>query len=493
MLKALSSNQWNETTAAHLLNRAGFGGPPAAIRRLTDLGLDAAVDELVEYERIPDPTANPGWAKPEPERAQRQVEVYRTGSPEEKRQLQHEMQQLQRERIMELRDWWLRRMAFGPRPLQEKMALFWHGHFATSVEKVRDVYFMWRQNDLFRRLATGNWMLLLLEMGKDPAMLIWLDQAQSRREHPNENFARELMELFTLGEGHYTEHDIAEAARALTGWSLDRANQCYTYRPAWHDPGNKKIFGQTGNFDGDDFISLIVSQPQAANFITAKLWNYFAGEPPSPDLNAALAAQFSDGGGEFKPLLHVLFRSQEFYAPDLVRNQVKSPVQWLVGTVRILECPLPPPLISWGMTRQLGQELFAPPNVKGWDGGVAWITTNTLLTRYNDAQALVEGTLPPLTANDFAGKGGGNGQQAMRAMQRLRVGGVSVDKILPPEQRENKQSLMAALQNRLFQCRLKPDQLAALLEFLDAKTKMSDADILTAIRLMLSTPDYQVA
>lgn len=478
--------------AAHLLNRAGFGGTPAEIKKLANLGLDGAVDLLVDYEKFPDPIPNPEWAKPEPDRMQHLLEVNRHGTPEEKRRLQKESQQLQRQRITDLRGWWLQRMATSSRPLQERMTLFWHGHFATSFEKVRDAYFMWRQNDIFRRLATGNWELLLLEMGKDPAMLIWLDQAQSRREHPNENFAREVMELFTLGEGHYTEHDVTEAARALTGWSLDRQQQCYVYRPFIHDNGNKTIFGQAGNFDGDDFIGMIVARPQSAKFITAKIWNFFAGSEPSPELNEALATDFRNNGNNFKPFLHTMFRSEEFYSPDIVRNEVKSPVQWLIGTVRMLECDLPPTLVCYGMLRQLGQDLFAPPNVKGWDGGVTWITTNTLLTRYNDAQALVQGTLPPLTANDFSGKGAGNGQKAMKLLRRMRVGGVNVGKILTPEERDNNDSIIASLQNRLFQTTLKKDQQEALQEFLDSKTKMSDPDILTAIRLMMSTPEYQV-
>lgn len=492
MLKPLSSERWNYTAAAHLLNRAGFGGTPTEIKMLADRGMDGAVDHLVDYENIPDSIPNPEWAKPEPDRMQHFVEVNRTGTAEEKRQLRQDLQKLQRQRIMELRGWWLQRMATGTRPLQERMTLFWHGHFATSFEKVRDAYFMWRQNDIFRRLATGNWQLLLLETGKDPAMLVWLDQAQSRREHPNENYAREVMELFALGEGHYTEHDITEAARALTGWSLDRQAQEFVYRPFFHDNGNKTIFGKTGDFDGDDFIGMIVAQPQAAKFITAKIWTYFAGSEPSPELNGALAACLRANGNNFKPFLHTLFRSEEFYSPDIVRNQVKSPVQWLVGSVRMLECQLPPPLVSWGMARQLGQDLFAPPNVKGWDGGVTWITTNTLLTRYNDAQALVQGSLPPLTAGDFGGKGAGNGQRAMMALQRMRVGGVKLEKILTPEERENNHSIIASLQNRLFQTTLKQDQQQALQEFLDSKARMSDTDILTAIRLMMSTPDYQV-
>ena len=494
MLKPLSSDQWNFAAAAHLLNRAGFGGSPADIQKLCDLGQDKAVSYLLDYEYIHDPTTDPNWAQPNPEEILQFRNAIRDATtPEQKKQLQQEQQQLIQRRMQELRGWWLQRMARGPRPFQEKMVLFWHGHFATSVEKVRNPYYMWRQNELFRRLATGNWQQLLTDAGQDPAMLVWLDQAQSRQDHPNENFAREVMELFALGEGHYTEHDIGEAARALTGWSLEPQEQKYIYRPFIHDNGDKTIFGQTGNFDGDDFIAMIIAQPQSAKFITAKIWNYFAGSEPSPELSNALAANFRANGNNFKPFLRVMFRSEEFYAPDIVRNQVKSPVQWLVNSVRVLECDLPPTLVSWGMLRQLGQDIFAPPNVKGWDGGITWITTNSLLTRYNDAQALVEGQLPAFTAADFARKAGGaGGGKAMKALQRVRMGGVDVEKILTPEQRADKPTIVAALENRLFQTTLNSDQEQTLREFLDSKTKMSDADIVTTIRLMMSTPEYQV-
>lgn len=474
------------------MNRAGFGGSPAEIQKLADLGLDQAVTHLLDYEKIPDPTPNPDWAKPNPEEIAKYREAILNGTPEQKEQAKKEERQLQLRRTLELRGWWLKRMASGSRPFQEKMVLFWHGHFATSVEKVKNPYFMWRQNELFRRLATGNWQQLLTEAGKDPAMLLWLDQAKSKKDHPNENFAREVMELFALGEGHYTEHDIAEAARALTGWSLDYTTQNYIFRPYFHDDRDKTIFGQTGNFTGEDFIAMIVAQPQSARFITAKIWNYFAGQVSAEDLNADLAAVLRANGNNFKPMLRALFRSEQFYAPDIIRNQVKSPVQWLVSSVRILESELPPPVVSWGMLRQLGQDLFAPPNVKGWDGGVTWITTNTLLTRYNDAQALVQGGVPVMSKGDFAGKGGNKGGKAMQALQRVHMGGVNVEKILTPDERADKATIVAALEHRLFQTTLNGDQEQTLREFLDSKTKMSNADILTAIRLMMSTPAYQV-
>ena len=493
MLTPLADQDWNFTTAAHLLNRAGFGGTPAEIQKLADLGREAAVASLLDYEKIPDLTSNPDWAKPNPEEVKKYREAIRNGTPEEKKMVQREEQQLFQRRMVELRGWWLKRMATGPRPLQEKLVLFWHGHFATSAEKVKNPYFMWRQNELFRRLATGNWTQLLTEAGKDPAMLLWLDQAQSKKDHPNENFAREVMELFALGEGHYTEKDISEGARALTGWSLEPAEQKFIFRPRIHDAGSKTLLGRTGDFNGDDVIKIIVAQPQAGRFITAKLWNYFAGQVPGPELNEALAENFRANGNNFKPLLRTIFNSAEFYAPSVVRNQVKSPVQWLVGSVRMLEGDLPPVIVSWGMLKQLGQDLFAPPNVKGWDGGVTWITTNTLLTRYNDAQSLVEGSLPALNAGDFAKKaGGGGGGKAMKVLKRMKMGGVPLDKILSAEQRADKRSILAALEVRLFQGSLNTEQEQTLREFLDNKTKLTDADILTTIRLMMSTPEYQV-
>ena len=486
----MPADRWDFTTAAHLLNRAGFGGVPMEIGRLAVMSPAQAVSWLVDYERIPDNTTNPAWAQPDPERAER-LRAARNASPEERRKLVQEMQKNQREQIVELRAWWLQRMACGPRPLQEKMTLFWHGHFATSAEKVRDAYLMWRQNDLFRRLGTGNWLELLVAVAKDPAMLIWLDQAQSRKEHPNENFAREVMELFTLGEGHYTEKDVTEAARALTGWSYDRLDEDFTERPMWHDRGEKTIFGQTGYFDGQDFLELLVARPQAARFISAKLWNFFAGTPPSPELTDALAATFREAGNQFKTLLRTMFLSQEFYAPSIIRNQVKSPVQWLVGSVRMLERPLPPPLVCTGLTRNLGQDLFAPPNVKGWDGGLSWITTNTLLARYNEAATLLQGDVAPVAGGALANRPNAN-RQFVRRMAQLRIGAVDAGKLFTEKQRESVDALLPALERRLLQAQFKPEQEKVLRDYLGGQPELTDSAILNAIRLAMSTPEYQL-
>ena len=490
MLEPLATNKWDYKTAAHLLNRAGFGGPPSQIKQLVELGPEKSVSSLVDFEKIPDPIPDPAWARPDPERMAK-LRAIRQATDDQKQMMQREERQLQRQRMMELRGWWFDRMAAGPRPLQEKMVLFWHGHFATSVEKVRDAYYMWRQNELFRRLATGNWQQMLIEVGKDPAMLIWLDQAQSRKNHPNENFAREVMELFALGEGHYTEKDITEAARALTGWSLNREEQSFVDRPRVHDAGQKTFLGKTGDLDGNDVIAQIVAQPQAARFICSKLWNFFAGEMPSDKMTTALAAVFRKSGNNFKPLLRTIFSSEEFYAASLVRNQVKSPTQWLVGTVRMLEMQLPPPIVCWGLTRNLGQDLFAPPNVKGWDGGLSWITTNNLLARYNEAAALVQGDYSGMSGANFAKKPG-QGERAEKVLNRLRPQPVDVQKILTAEERSDKKALLAALETRLLQSKLKDKQTQAMKEFLDSQGKLDDGDILAAIRLVMSTPEYQL-
>jgi uncharacterized protein (DUF1800 family) len=493
MLKPLFPSRWDFTTAAHLLNRAGFGGTPGEIEKLVALGHERAVASLVDFEKIPDPTPDPDWAHPDPARAERRRAIKNATTPEMRQQMQKEDRQKENERILELRGWWLQRMAKGPRPFQEKMTLFWHGHFATSFEKVRDSYYIWRQNELFRRLATGNWLELLREAGKDPAMLVWLDQAQSRKDHPNENYAREVMELFALGEGHYTEKDITEAARALTGWSLDQDSQKFLYRPLIHDNGEKTIFGKTGNMDGDDFLAQIVAQPQAALFITAKLWNFFAGEMPSPELNAGLADLFRRGGNNFKPLIRVIFSTEEFYAPSVVRNEIKSPVQWLVGSVRMLECELPPPLVATNLLRSLGQDIFAPPNVKGWDGGIAWITTNNLIARYNQSALLAQGDMA-ITASLATGsaKNPARVKQMQNRMRNMRAGGVDVNKIFTEEERADKEKLIAALEKRLLQSSLTGARRKTLREYLDGKADLDEGDIRDAIRLVMSTQEYQV-
>lgn len=487
MLSAYSPAKWNFAAAAHLLNRAGFGGSPSEIERLADLGLEKAVSEFVDFRPDVDGAAQPECAKLDPERLQKYREM-RNASPQEKQEMRKQEQRAQRDQLQELRVWWLQRMASGDRPLQEKLALFWHGHFATSAQKVKNAHFMWRQNDIFRRHGAGNWLTLLTEVSKDPAMLIWLDQAQSRKEHPNENFAREVMELFALGEGNYAEKDITEAARAFTGWTLDRLNGEFAYRPRTHDDGEKTVLGRTGKWNGDDVLRIIVEQPQAARFITRKLWSFFAAENPSEELVDALSKKFRASGGEFRPLLRAMFSSEEFYAPGVIRQQVKSPVQWLVGSVRMLERDLPPGPLCMSALRQLGQDLLLPPNVKGWDGGLSWINTSNLIHRYNFAAFLVLGENPLVQPKNDKGKR----PKGARARRMGPGGPVDAAKLFPDEIRSNKSKLIAALQKRFLQGELRPEHQSSLRAYLDAQGEIDDADVLHAIRLILCTPEYQL-
>jgi uncharacterized protein (DUF1800 family) len=266
----------------------------------------------------------------------------------------------------------------------------------------------------------------------------------------------------------------------------------FVERPKWHDYGLKTVLGYTGSLDGQTVLEQIVAQPQAAVFITAKIWNFFAGELPSAALNQALADGFRRSGDNFKPLVRAMFLSEEFYSPTLVRNQVKSPVQWLVGSVRMLETEMPPPLVSINLIRSLGQDLFAPPNVKGWDGGLSWISTNTLLARYNEAEALIQGNPSPV-ADSVDAKNPNQARAIQFGMRRIRMGAVDVDRILPGPQRANKKSLIAALEQRLLQSKLNEKQESALREYLERREDPSDQDIRGAIRLIMSTPGYQLA
>jgi len=504
MLNPLPASKWNDTAAAHLWNRAGFGGTPSEITRLARLSPDDAVSSFVDYEKIPDDVTPPSWAAPDPQREQRQHELQQMARQEKepsltedqrkelsdkRRQLQQEYQREELRHLQELRAAWLRRMAHGPRPLQEKLTLFWHGHFATSAIKVRSAYYMWRQLETFRRFASGYWPDFLEAVATDPAMLIWLDQAQSRKEHPNENFARECMELFTLGEGHYTEKDVTEAARAMTGWSLDRATEDYRYRPFFHDNGVKTVLGRTGHLTGRDVLEAIVDDPQSAVFIAGKLWKFFGSPDPNPALVNALAQVFRDEGNQFKPLLRAMFRSEEFYAPSVVRSQIKSPTQWLIGSLRFLDRSMPPPLVSTEMLKNLGQDLLLPPNVKGWDGGLSWITTATLLGRDNYAAILVMGE------GNLGSSGARAGMQmiAERANEMARkMEPIEVDNIVNEEDRLDKERLIAALERRFLQSRLSDKPRRVLRDYLDRHEDLSDNDLRHAIRLLMATPDYQL-
>jgi uncharacterized protein (DUF1800 family) len=478
MLAPLAQSEWTYAKAAHLLNRAGFGGTPEDVEKLRAMGPERAIASLFEFTKTPGAPL-PEFARPDPTRFARLQQMQSLPEGPEKKERRRQIFQQQRQILFDFRQWWLEQMLSNTAPLREKLVLFWHGHFATSAEKVRDSWLMVQQNAIFRYHAAGNWLTMLNAVSRDPAMLIWLDQAQSKKDHPNENFARELMELFTLGEGHYTEKDVTEAARALTGWSVERGAEQFYYRPAFHDFGTKTVLGVTGPLHGEDVVRIIVSQPQAARFIVRKLWVFFANEDPRPEIIETLAAVFTQRNYEFRPVLEAIFRSQAFYENDVMRQQVKSPVQWLVGSVKLLNRDLPRAQGSEQVLKSMGQDLFFPPNVKGWDGGLAWITTNNLLNRYNTAYFLIFGQ-NPLNANG-------------KDRPRLKSGVVKATEIFPEEARKDKDKALAYLQQRFIQGALKPVQQRAIREFLDSVGELGEAELLHAIHLVMATPEYQLA
>ena len=418
-LTPIGAADWDYDKAAHLLERAGFGGTPAEIERLAAMTPEAAVRWLVDYARQPDELepfeASPIWdpgMDPFPKSRAEAVRIAREHGvsmgvavlPEgESRRLQPVVNKFfygLRANAVEtqrLATWWGERMLGTTRPLEEKLTLFWHGHFATGNTKVRDARMMLRQNEMLRANANGSFRDLLMGILRDPAMLVYLDNGENVKDHPNENFGRELLELFSLGVGNYTERDIREGARAFTGWTNDVLE--FKFDAEQHDFGEKTFLGRSGPFDGADIIDIILEQPAAAEFIAAKLYRYFVREEIDEGVRAELAAVFRDAGYELRPLLTRIFLARDFYGPASYATQIKSPVQLVVSTYRKLGLTELPTIPDFNrLTAGLGQTLFNPPNVAGWAGGRTWVTPATLLERGN----LFRGVLYPDTDGFWA-------------------------------------------------------------------------------------------
>ena len=403
-LEPITAADWDRGKAAHLLERAGFGGTPEEIDRLAAMSPEEAVAWFVDYASIPDALpsfdASPIWdpgMDPFPKSRAEAVRIAReTGEamgvrvlPEgESRALQPVVNKFffglrsNSYETQRLALWWGDRMLRTQRPLEEKLTLFWHGHFATGNGKVRDTRMMERQHLMLRATAMGNFGDLLLGILRDPAMLVYLDNGENVKDHPNENFGRELLELFTMGVGNYTEHDIREASRAFTGWTNDVLE--FEFDETQHDMGAKTFKGQTGPFDGTDIIDIILAQEPTAEFIAGKLYRYFVREELSDRTRQSLGATFRDADYEMEPLLTRIFLSRDFYSPRSYATQIKSPVQLVVSTYRKLGLEEMPTIPDFNrLTSRLGQSLFNPPNVAGWAGGRTWITPGSLLQRGN--------------------------------------------------------------------------------------------------------------
>lgn len=345
---------WDRAAAAHLARRIAFGMPAETVERILALGPQQAPAELLrECEESDDVNFATGVA----------MQVASLDSAQSA---------------------WVYRMLRSRSPAREKLALFWHGHFATSQSKVENVGLMQDQIELFRKLGSGPFPGLVAAIARDPAMLLWLDGNSNRRGKPNENFARELMELFALGIGNYTEDDIKEAARAFTGWHVK--NEEYWFNARAHDEGEKSVFGQRGNFNGDDIVKLCVSMPAASELIAGKLFEYYVRMRPQPELRRELGKAYASVGQNTGEFLQRLFASRVFHAASSRRALVSTPADFAVGSLRTLGATASASAVAKAL-RAMGQELLAPPTVKGWDMGQSWLSSPTLLARYRFAAA----------------------------------------------------------------------------------------------------------
>jgi uncharacterized protein (DUF1800 family) len=375
--------------ARYLLTRTGFAPDEQALNPYVGISREQAVDKLLATARTVPAAPMPGWVdEPIPTRAKESAldaDARRAESAERGR------------RYEALRGWWIHEMATTPSPLTERMTLFWHGHFTSGQDKVPYPQLMARQNQLLRRYALGSFADMLHAVAKDPAMLLYLDGASNRKGHPNENFAREVMELFTLGEGHYTQRDVSEAARAYTGWSLDPDAHSYVWRADWHDAGEKTVLGHVGAFDGDAVLDLLLAQPQTATFIVTELWREFVSDTLDPAQIALIAGDFRASGYNIAIALHALFLTDAFWDARNRAVLVKSPAQFVVGMLRTFDVDDDDMTPLAGTMRNLGQNLFAPPNVKGWPGGPAWVDSSTLLAREQFVEQLFRSTGPKAT------------------------------------------------------------------------------------------------
>ena len=408
-LRPLPGRDFDFWAAHHLLSRAGFGGTPDQVRALAQLGLDDAVDFIVDYETLPAPEVSGEFqsdimrpATPEENAAYRRARESGDEAALSQFRMRRQQRQLaDRKQIREIRKWWLERMIETPRPLEEKMTLFWHGHFATGYRAIEDSWHMLRQNQMLRAQATGNFADLLFGIIRDPAILRYLNNNQNRRQSPNENLSRELMELFALGEGNdYDERDIKEGARALTGYTY--RDDDFVFNERNHDDEPKTILGQRGNFDGDDFVRIILSRRVCSEFLALKLYRFFVND--APDVPAgdqrpflkALSKKLRSGDYAIKPVLKALFKSRHFYADTNRCAVVKSPVQLTVQTIRCLQTPVRDLTTLAAANELMGQNIFEPPSVKGWDGGRSWINTSTFFIRQNLAIYLLTGKRPDI-------------------------------------------------------------------------------------------------
>jgi uncharacterized protein (DUF1800 family) len=434
---------------AHLLRRAGFGSTEAELDQYTALGYAGAVDRLLNPDQVDDSATD-------------QLLAPLTKDLTDPK------------KIEAAKFWWFNRMLYTRRPLQEKLTLFWHNHFATANSKVGNAVLMLQQMQLFRDNGFGNFETLLQKVTRDPATLIWLDNRLNRKGAPNENYAREVQELFTVGIGNYTEQDIHEAARAFTGHTLDK-NLTYTFNKNQHDAGAKTFQGQTGPFDADDILAILVRNPATARFVTTKLFSYFANADPDASTIDRLSNTFTSTNIDIRSVLRDIFSGPEFLSAQAFHGQVKQPADLVVGSLKSLNVANVGPDVTQ-VLRRMGQDLLNPPDVSGWKGGAAWINGTTLFERFNWANRLAMGR--DATKPNFA-------DVAAQVQAR---------NVTTPD------GLVDYYVGLLVDGDVTPEARQALIDYLNASGPMSLGDAATLdlkarglVHLALAAPTYQLA
>ncbi len=442
------------------MNRAGFGGTPEQVEAIHILGLPGAVKRLVYFNGIiaAPPSAfihsgvfDEGLDPFPPSRPATTKLARRTGEalgvkvkPGGNRPIQPVVNKffywlrasrLETDRVAY---WWANQMLTSQRPLQEKMALFWHGHFATNEDKVRDYRKMLKQLQLFRNEGLGNFRNLLVSVAQDPAMLAFLDAGVNTKGSPNENFAREIMELFSMGVGNYSEQDIREAARAFTGWNYDGLE--FKVNAELHDASNKTFLGRQGPFDGVDVINIILEQDATAVFIAAKLYRYFVRQDLDPQFQTELAKQLQTFNFDISRFLELLFLSRDFYAAESIGAQIKGPVELMVSTYKKVGLEEIPGVPDFNLTSDaLGQRLMHPPTVAGWSQGRSWITPSLLFERGNFVLNMVSPDIAFIPPDRYPTYG----SPIVTVHQRLRQG-MDITAATKPPGKDRSEDMMAA-------------------------------------------------
>lgn len=481
----------NQLKNQHLMWRAGFG---PAVEQLADLSkfppkelykaLQKASSKNPEYIDVADDFLKGLFAG-----------IDEVGRQERRKEMDEDerkkVQQKQREGVRSLNLNWLSVFVNTDAQLREKMAFFWHGHFAC---RNLNVFYQQGLLDVIRRNALGSFRDMLHEVSKSAAMLNFLNNQQNKKDHPNENFAREVMELFTLGRGNYTENDIKEAARAFTGWSADIKGQ-YVFRRLQHDFGNKTVLGKTGNYNGDEVLDILLSQKQTAKFITEKIYKFFVNDNVDNEKVSWLADRFYQSTYDIGKLMEDIFTSDWFYDEKNIAAKIKSPTELLAGIQRMLPMELENQEAMTFLQRALGQMLFYPPNVAGWPGGKTWIDSSSLMLRMRIPQLINDVDEMNVKAKDdddqmMGKKSSEDGNKPMGYGKRSIIkANIDWKMYLGHFEKVHKDQLVGSLASNLLQTKSSVSS-DLIKQYADAATKESFIKS-TTLQLM-STPEYQL-